>query len=116
MKNKTLLDSIKCAINGMIYLLESEKNYKHYIMILAITCIINSAIQASLIEYMILIISAVSVFSAEALNTCIEHIMDKNSKQINSETKIIKDMGSAAVLFTGIGYIICEIIIIIRNI
>ena len=33
MKNKTFLDSIKCALYGLYYALKTEKNYKYYVII-----------------------------------------------------------------------------------
>ena len=40
MKNKTFLKSIYCAINGLIFAIETEKNYKYYLVIdIGLVCI-----------------------------------------------------------------------------
>lgn len=112
MKNKTFTASIICAAKGLAYAIRTEKNYKYYCLILFLSIIANIASGVSVSGYLCQIITAAGVFSAECLNTGIEHIMDMQSREIRTEIRIIKDLAAAGVLCWGIAFFACEIIVI----
>lgn len=112
MKNKTFLDSIKCALYGLYYALKTEKNYKYYIIIATIFLFLNIYLKVELSGHLSYIITISGVFSSECLNTSIEHFIDKEDKEIKLEIKLIKDIAAASVICWGFAFFICELIII----
>lgn len=115
MKNKTFLDSIKCAFNGLFYGLKTEKNFKYYTIIATIFLILNILIKATLMEFMFYGICIFGVFSAEFFNTSIEHLSNAFTKEIKQEIKITKDIAATGVLIWGLAFFIVEIFIIISK-
>lgn len=112
MKNKTLLDSIKCAINGLWYGLKTEKNFKYYFGIALIFLIINLICKVGIQEHISFIIVCGGVFATEFLNTAIEHLCNIFTKQENYDIKIIKDISATGVLIWGFVFFIMEFLII----
>lgn len=114
MKNDTFLKSISCAINGFTEALKTEKNYRYYMLIIIITLAVNLIIGVSLGCYVVQFITTAGVFSAECINTAIEHLSDLYTKEISHEIKIIKDMAAGGVLCWGIVYFGCEAVFILQ--
>ncbi len=112
MKNRTFLDSIKCALSGIRYGFKSEKNFKYYIIIALIFLIINIFCRIESYGYLVYITACVGVFSAEFINTSIEKLCDKLSSEISEDIKIIKDIAAAGVVIWGFLFFITEIFLI----
>ena len=115
MKNKTFLDSIKCAIKGMRYAFKTEKNFKYYFFIAITFLILNILIKATMIDYILFTIVTCGTLMAELANTSIEHVANALSKEYNEEIKIAKDIGSSIVLMQGFAFFIVEFIVIIHR-
>ena len=111
MKNKTFLKSIYCAIEGLIFAIKTEKNYKYYIVIDIIFFLLDFFVfkpdKAGWFAY---ILTSAAVYGMECINTSIEHISDFISEEVHSEIKVIKDMGAAGVLCFGIAFFAVQII------
>lgn len=112
MKNKTFMASIKCAVNGLVVALRTEKNYKFYIAIAIVFLVINVVAQVGVNGYLAYAITVASVFAAECINTAVEHFVDMFSTEIRPEIKHIKDIAAANVLCCGFGFFACEIIML----
>ena len=112
MKNKTFLDSLKCAFNGLFYGVKTEKNFKYYTFIAITFFIFNLIFQIPLWGHITFIIACGGVFSAEFINTSIEHLANAISLDIRKDIKIIKDMAATGVLIWGFVFFIMEFILI----
>ncbi len=108
MKNKTFLESIKCAIIGFKYAYTTEKNFIYYTIIAVIFFIANIILKSTLLELSIFFITAFAVFGAEFANTAIEHLCDYTTNDFNNKIKIVKDIAAATVLAFGIGFFIAQ--------
>ena len=113
MKNKTFIDSVKCAINGFRHALKTEKNFKIYILHVLVTFPINMFIGVSLFQHLIYWVTVCGVFSAECFNTAAEKICDAFTLEYNENVKIIKDVAAGGVLCWGFAFYLTEIIFII---
>ena len=105
MKNKTFLKSIYCAIEGLIFALKTEKNYKYYIVINIIFFLLDLFVFKTDKSGW-----SAAVYGMECINTSIEHIADFISEDVHPEIKVIKDMGAAGVLCFGIAFFAVQII------
>ena len=114
MKNKTFLDSFRCAFRGIRAGFKSEKNFTIYLAHILITLPINYVICENLSEWLIYMVCAAGVFSAECFNTIAERICDYLTKEYDDRIKSIKDIGSAGVLYWGFAFYLFEIIMLIR--
>ena len=114
-KNKTFLESVRCAIAGTAFGFRTEKNFLIYFGISTFFFIINCLCHISLTEHILLIISVGAAFSAEMLNTAIEHLCDLYTQEEHPEIRRIKDLGAAGVLMAGNAFFIMEGIFICRK-
>ena len=111
MKNKTFLKSIYCAIEGLIFELNTEKNYKYYIVINIIFFLLDLFVfKTDKSGWLAFVITSAAVYGMECINTSIEHISDFISEDVHPEIKVIKDMGAAGVLCFGIAFFAVQII------
>lgn len=114
MKNRTFFDSIKCAFRGLAHGLKTEKNFKFYCVIFVCFLAVNFCCKADCVEYLVMITATGGVFSAELLNTAIEHLADCITTEIHSGLRIAKDIAASGVLVWGMVFFLCEAVIIGR--
>ena len=116
MKNKTFLDSVKCAIKGLWFAVKTEKNFLYYNFIFLLFLILNIVFRTHYLSYITIILFTTGVFSTECINTSIEHFIDMVDKEIKEEIRIIKDIAAGAVWVWGIGFFVSEFFWIIMAI
>lgn len=114
MKNKTFIQSIICAVRGLVYALRTEKNYRYYSAITLVFLIINITVKVEFYCYIFQIITTLAVFSCECINTAIEHLCNKMTMEIDLKIKTIKDIAAGAVFYWGIIFFALEFIFIGR--
>lgn len=112
MKNKTFIESVKCAIKGLIYVIKTEKNYRYYAFIAIMFLAINIILKIDFYGHIFYVIASIGVLASECINTAIEHICNKITKDIDMDIKTIKDIAAGTVLFWGIAFFIIEFIFI----
>ncbi len=115
-KNKTFLDSIICAVRGMINAFRTEKNFLIYLFIAIFFLILNLYIGVSSWLYIAYAIPVAGVISAELINTAVEHLCNFVSTDKHPELGMVKDIAAATVLFWGFGYFAVEIMIILQTV
>lgn len=113
MKNKNFLESVKCAVMGIIKGYHAERNFKIYSVIAAVFLAFNIILSAGIYDYIALIIVTSAVFAAEYINTAIEKVVDKFGEGIHNDFKFIKDVAAGAVLVNGIAFFSVEGIVLI---
>ncbi len=112
LKNRTLWDSVRCAHQGLWFAFKTEKNFAIYGMIAGFFLVLNLILRVKVSYYLAYLLAVGGVFSAELLNTAIEHVANFISDEIREEIKYVKDIAAAAVLFFGVVYFIVEFMII----
>ena len=85
MKNKTFLDSVKCAIKGLWFAVKTEKNFLYYNFIFLLFLILNIVFRTHYLSYITIILFTTGVFSTECINTAIEYFIDMVDKEIKEE-------------------------------
>lgn len=113
MKNKTFLDSVRCAVAGIGKGIRTEKNFAYYAVIAVVAFLLNFLCKADGMEFVILILLVAIVFSLEFINTAIERISDAVKPEYNKSIGDIKDISAAAVLVSGIAFFVIEALILI---
>lgn len=82
----------------------------------ALVCIAAIALEISKIEWCLIVISITAVWSAEAMNTAIENLMDFVSPELHPLARRTKDAAAGAVLVVAIGAAIVGGIIFLPHI
>ena len=110
MKNKTFIDSLRCAFVGLKKALRSEKNFLIYTFIATTALVLNIVFKIETYWFAGYIVTVCGVFASELMNTAIERLADFFTSEIRDEIKAVKDIAAAAVLFWGFGFFAVEII------
>lgn len=113
MKNKNILQSIRCAARGIVNCYKQERNFGEYTVIALIFLIFNVLLSSELWEYIVYFSLIAAAFSAEFLNTAIERIIDDYDGSINEKNKFIKDAAAASVLVVSAAFFFAEGLILI---
>ena len=116
MKNKKLINSFKCAIQGIKQAVKTERNVKIHITIMILVIIAGIVLKINTQEWIICIILFGLVISLELVNSAIEATVDIAIPEINEKAKVAKDVAAGAVLVSAIASAIIGLIIFIPKV
>lgn len=111
MKNRTLGDSFKNALNGICHVIKAERNMKIHIAAALVVILLGINYRLDKIETVLVCIAIGLVLVCELLNTAIEVLVDMVMESYHPKAKIVKDVAAGGVLMSAIlsvviGYII----------
>jgi diacylglycerol kinase (ATP) len=111
MRQSKLIDSFNYAIEGLIYVLRSQRNMRVHFLFFLLILLLGIYLNVSAVELLMLLIAVVFVLFAEIFNTAIEVTVDLISNTVNPPARIIKDISAGAVLLSALnGLIVCYVI------
>ena len=91
---KSLLNSIQ----GVVWMLKSERNFQLEILGLIVNLFLIVFLKLNAIDTALILIVSFSVLSLEILNTAAEKICDIIQPEFDERIKIIKDISAGAVV------------------
>ncbi|MDI6799895.1 MAG: diacylglycerol kinase [Actinomycetota bacterium] len=106
MKNSSFVGSLNNAIEGVIHVLEYQRNIRVHFIAAFTVLALSLYLGVSRLEFMLLLVSIALVLSAELINTAIEETIDLTIDTHNDKAKIAKDVAAGAVLITSVNAII----------
>jgi diacylglycerol kinase (ATP) len=95
---RRLIGAFKYSVEGILAAWKSEEAIKVELTLLPILIVLALYFAPGKIEKILLIGSAILVLIVELLNTGLEKTIDRISAERHELSKIVKDIGSAAVL------------------
>lgn len=99
------------AIQGVIWMLKSERNFQIEVLALLINLFLIVYFKVTAIEATIILVVAFAVLSLEILNTCVEKICDMIQPEYDVRIKIIKDIAAGSVFLMAIASVIVGLLI-----
>jgi diacylglycerol kinase (ATP) len=116
LKPTRFIDSINCAIDGIIYTARTQKHMRgHFVAALALLLAVLF-LRVSPLEFTMLTISICFVLFAELMNTAVEAVVDMVSPGFHPLAKTAKDVAAGGVLVAAIGAVIMGYLILSRYI
>ena len=101
-KSSNFFESVKYALNGIIYCLRYSRNFRIQITLALLSIIFAIFFNFNQSQFLILIATITSVLILEILNTALESLVDLVvGKKFASLAKISKDCSAAAVLLAS---------------
>jgi diacylglycerol kinase (ATP) len=97
------IDSINCAIEGILYAAKTQKHMRNHFLAALGILIAVLFLRVSALEFTLLAISVSFVLFAELINTSVELIVDLVSPDYHPLAKLSKDVAAGAVLVAAIG-------------
>jgi diacylglycerol kinase (ATP) len=116
MKPKNWLESLNCAIEGILYVAKHERHMRYHFAIAVIVLLVSLFLNLSTFEFVLLAVSITFVLFAEVINTAFETITDIITAEYNPMIKAVKDMAAGGVLIASIGAAIMGYWVLSRHI
>lgn len=113
---RTFKSSVKNCLDGISYVISSEKNFKRELILGIIALILSYILKIDKIEFIIILVMICLVLTTEIINTAIERAVDLVTKEYHELAKIAKDVSAGSVLVASIFALIMGIIIFMPKI
>ena len=112
-EKKTVKNTFKNALDGIIYTYNSEINLRLHILAAVVVFVACAVLSVSLMEWIICILLIGLVIAFELVNTVIEVVVDLVEPKYDPLAKIAKDTASGAVLVMALTSAVIGSIILI---
>ncbi len=106
MKPKSWLESLNCAIDGILWAAKSERHIRYHLVAALAVLFLALFFHVSTLEFFLLVLAALLVIFAELINTAIETVVDLVSPDYHELAKRAKDVAAGAVLVTSVGAVV----------
>ena len=93
---RRIIAATRYSMQGLVRLWKEEA-FRHEVYAFAAGLILFAVVGAAAMDYFIFLVLMLILFSAEALNTAIEELVDRISPEISTVGRHAKDLGSFAV-------------------
>lgn len=103
MKPKSWLESLNCAIEGILWAAQSERHIRYHLVAALAVLFLALFFRVTALEFFLLVLAAILVIFAELINTAIEAVVDLASPDYHELAKLAKDVAAGAVLVTSVG-------------
>lgn len=107
---------MKFAWNGFLFGIRTERNVQITVIISIVTILIGLILKISKTEMLILLLWVFGVGTAEYLNTAIEKLGDRVTKDYDEQIKHVKDLSAAATMILSIGAVVSCLLIFIPKV
>jgi len=115
-KNKSFLEAVINAFNGMRYFFLHEINGIIQLAVAALAIALAVGLRISTNEWLLVMVCIGFVIALEMLNTAIENLCNVVQEEYHPIIKIVKDVAAAAVMWAAIVSVIIGLIIFLPKI
>lgn len=98
MKPSRFIDSLNCAIDGVLYAASTQKHVRNHLLTAVAVLLCALVVKVTALEFILLVISISFVLFAELLNTAVEATVDLVTTEFHPLAKIAKDVAAGSVL------------------
>ena len=116
MKPTRFIDSLNCAIEGIIYTARTQKHMRRHFIAALVLLLSVLLLRVTPLEFTMLTVSVCFVLFAELLNTAVEVVVDLVSPGYHPLAKTAKDVAAGGVLVAAIGAAVMGYLILFRYI
>ena len=116
MKPKNWLESLNCAIEGILYVAKTQPHMRHHFITAIAVLVLSLFLNLSWIEFSLLCLCITLVLFAEVINTAVEVTIDLISEEFHPLARIAKDVSAGAVLLSVIGSLTIGYVVLSRHI
>lgn len=100
-KNKSLVNAMRYALNGIIHAFKTERNLRIDYIIGTLVLLCSLFFDFSKTEMICLILTIGFVIFSEMINTTVEYIVDLITDEYNENAKAAKDIAAGGVFISG---------------
>lgn len=114
MKPTRFIDSVNCAIEGILYTTRTQKHMRYHFLAALAVLFAALLLRVSSMEFMLLALAVSFVLFAELMNTAVEIVVDMISPEYHPLAKLAKDVAAGAVLVAAFGTAIMGYLVLAR--
>ena len=114
MKPTRFIDSVNCAIEGIIHAVRTQKHMRRHFLAALLVLLAALLLRVSPLEFTLLTVSICFVLFAELINTALETVVDLVSPEFHPLAKIAKDVAAGGVLVASFGAAVMGVLILFR--
>ncbi len=114
MKPTRFIDSVNCAIEGILYTTRTQKHMRYHFLAALAVLFTALLLRVSSMEFMLLALAVSFVLFAELMNTAVEIVVDMISPEYHPLAKLAKDVAAGAVLVAAFGTAIMGYLVLAR--
>jgi diacylglycerol kinase len=114
--SRNFKDSFLNSVTGIWEIFKTQRNARIILVVAILVVIIGLALQVTIAELAILLLTIGLVFVSEVFNTMTEEILDIISPHYNHKARIIKDIAAGAVLVSCLISLLVGAIIFLKRI
>ena len=104
------------AFSGLWYTLRTQRNMRVHLSIGLLALLVGLLLRISPVEFAVILLAIICVFTAEMFNTVLEICVDLASPEYNPLAKIAKDVAAGAVLVSAILSVLIGLFIFLPHI
>jgi len=112
MKPSRFIDSLNCAIDGVLYAARTQKHVRNHLLAAIAVLLCALFLKVSAVEFILLAISISFVLFAELINTAVEATVDMITTEFHPLAKIAKDVAAGSVLLSVTGALVTGYLIL----
>jgi len=116
MKPTRFIDSLNCAIDGVLYAARTQKHVRNHLLVAILVLLCALFLKVSAIEFVLLTISISFVIFAELINTAVEATVDLITTEFHPLAKVAKDVAAGSVLLSVVGALITGYLVLSSHI
>lgn len=94
--------NLRYAVVGMKIAWRNEPHFRSHVLASTVIIILSFVLNISALEFAVIVLSCGFVIAVEVLNTALEELCDKHTKEHDPHIARIKDLAAAAVLISSI--------------
>lgn len=98
-----LIPGFLCAARGLALMLVREPNARWHLLAVAVVSACGVWLDISRVEWAVVMLAFGAVIAAEALNTAVERLADRVSKDQEEAIRVVKDVAAGGVLAASLG-------------
>ena len=116
MERHRLVESFNCAIEGVIYVLRTQRNMRIHLAAAAVVIIAAIVLSIPRLEFLLVCSAIFFVLFAEMVNTAAELTIDLISETYHPLARLVKDIGAGAVMLASANSIVIGYLVFMRQI
>lgn len=105
-KPKGWIESLNCAIEGVIYAFRTQKHIRIHYVIAAAALFLSLFLRLPVMEFALFSVTVIILLFAEMMNTALEEVVNLVEEKHHRIAKNAKDVAAGAVLISSIGVFI----------
>lgn len=112
MKTRSLGESFRCAFQGVVFVLKTERNMMLHFLAAVVTLFVAALLRVTLLELVCLTLTIAVVLICELTNTALEILCDIVCCDLEPRIRRVKDVAAGAVLVSAISAVIVGVLIL----